>query len=171
WTPVGGSKQVVQNSALGGASVTSYGNNVSTAPGTSSSIDSTAGGGAALGTLSLGNNSTLQVTNAGSSGSGNVSFTSTSLATAGGTYTLDSNWEVNLGQVSGSGTLNHSSAGAIVMETANLAGLGAGSVINMNGGTLGAVGNSGSTNPLGAANVNLLNGSGILLAARTGNVT
>jgi hypothetical protein len=115
--------------------------------------------------LNLADASTLRVT------SGGVHFTGTTLATPGGTYNVNSGWDVNLNQVSGSGTINKAGIGTMILETNNLAGLGAGSVINVNGGNLGAVGDVGMTNPLGAASVVLNNGGGILLSARTGDVT
>ncbi|HEV8606105.1 MAG TPA: PA14 domain-containing protein [Tepidisphaeraceae bacterium] len=164
WIPVGGGKDVVPNNVLSSGTA-DWVNNVSTAVGTTSTIDVTAAAMANVGALNLGNNSTLRVT------SGSVHFTGTTLATAAGTYNINSGWDTNLNQVSGSGTINHAGGGKMILETSNLAGLGAGSVINMTGGTLGAVGDAGMTNPLGAASVNLSNTAGILLGARAGDVT
>jgi len=166
WIPVGGGKDVTPNSAFSSGSA-DWNNTVTTAAGVTSTIDVTSTATGNIGALSLGNNSTLRVTNGGVHTSGTV------LPVAGGTYNFDSGWDINLNQVTSSGavTLNHTGIGQLILETNNLAGPAAGSTINMNGGTLAPVGNAGSTNPIGSAAVNLGNGGGILLSARTGDVT
>jgi len=174
WQPVGGVKEIVPNSALGvhvtGGEV-SYANNVSTAPGVTSTIDASGAGTSRLNNLTLGNNSTLDVRNQGLSGSANVAFNSTTLGTAGGTYNLTGIYDMNLGQVNGSGTINRSGGGDMVLGTNNLAGLGAGSIINQNAGRLGAVGDAAKTNPLGQAAINLANGTSMIVGATAGDVT
>jgi len=136
---------------------------VSVAPALTSIIQ--ASGPRNMGPLSLGAGSTLRVTD------GNVAFAGSTLGTNGATYNLDTTFDINLGAVTGSGIINKTSGGSATVETANLAGPGAGSVFNINGGTLNAVGQNGQTNPLGVATVNLANGAGLMLSSRNGDVT
>src|SRR5258706_7289479 len=72
--------------------------------------------------------------------------------------------------MSASGEFNNTNTGSVTVEANNLAGPGAGSVFNVNGGTLRAVGQNGQTNPLGVATVNLGNGGGLTLSSRSGDV-
>src|SRR4029079_8858876 len=86
-----GGKEVVPNNVLSSGSA-NWGNNVSTVAGTTSTISGTAAAVANLGALNLGNNSTLRV-------NGGIKVTGTTLATAGGTYSVNGGWDANLGSL------------------------------------------------------------------------
>jgi hypothetical protein len=157
WQPTGKLKTIIPNAVLfpGAVAVTDFSaNSVSVAP----ALTSTTASGGTMGAQAW-QQLTLKVTD------GNVSFAGSTLATATSTWP-ESTWDINLGNITGSG-ISTRPRGSATVETANLAGPGRGSVFNVTGGTLRAVGQAGQTNPAGAATVTLGNGGGLSSAAAT----